>query len=51
MYTESQYGLGSWEGGLTITEGAPALAFQEEGHLILIFKMDILYFWSTCPFL
>ena len=51
MYTESQYGLGSWEGGLTITEGAPALAFQEEGHLIFIFNMDILYFWSICPFL
>ena len=50
MYTASQYGLGTWEGSLII-EGEPALASQEERHLIFTFKMDILYFWSMCPFL
>ena len=46
----SQYGLGTWEGSL-INEGVPVLASQEERHLIFIFNMDILYFWSMHPFL
>ena len=50
MYTVSPYGLGTWEGSLII-KGVPALASQEEGHVIFIFNMDILYFWSMCPFL
>ena len=36
MYTSSQYGLGPWEGHLTIREG-PGLESQEEGHFILHF--------------
>ena len=28
-----------------------ALVLQKERHLILIFNMDILSFWSTHPFL
>ena len=31
----SQYGLGTWEGSLII-EGVPALASQEERHLVFI---------------
>ena len=50
MYTAGQYGLGPWEGSLII-EGGPVLVSQEEGHLIFIFNMVILYFWSMCPFL
>ena len=40
----SQDGLGTWEGSLII-EGGPASASQE-GRLIFIFNLDILYFWS-----
>ena len=48
MYIASQYGLGTWEGSLT--EGVPALASQEGRHLMFIFNMAVLYFWSPCPF-
>ena len=34
-----------------IIEGVPALASQEGRHLIFIFNMDSLYFWSMHPFL
>ena len=47
-YTMGQCGLGTWEGAI---ERAPALASQSGRHLIFIFNMDILYFWSVCPFL
>ena len=48
--TASQYDLGTWERSL-ITEGGPALVSQEVRHLIFILNMDILDFWSMCPFL
>ena len=44
-----QYGIGTWEGSLII-EAGPALVSQEERHLNFIFNLDILYFWSVCPF-
>ena len=43
MYTTSQHGFGTWEGSLNI-KGKPALASQEERHLIFIFNMDIFTF-------
>ena len=48
-YTVSHYDLGTWEGSLAVEEQAPAS--QEGRHLIFTFNMDILYFWSLCPFL
>ena len=50
MYTARQYGFGTWEGS-RIVKGVPALVYQVEGHLILIFNMDIVCFWPVCPFL
>ena len=49
-YTVGQYDLGTWKGSL-IMEGVPALVSQKGRHLIFIFNMDNLYFWSMCPFL
>lgn len=49
MYTARQYGFGTWEGSLII-RGVPALMYQVEGHLILIFNMDIVCFWPVCLF-
>ena len=46
-YTAGQHGLGTREGRLII-KGGPALASQEEEHLIFILNMDNLYFWSMC---
>jgi hypothetical protein len=46
----SQCGLGTWEGSLII-RGGPELVSQEGKHLIFIFNMDILYFWSLYLFL
>ena len=50
MYTARQYGFGTWEGS-RIVKGVPALVYQVEGRLILIFNMDIVCFWPVCPFL
>ena len=47
-YTASQYGLGTLA---PIIKRWPALVSQEGRHLIFIFNLDILYFWSMCPFL
>ena len=49
-YIASQHGLDTWEGSLII-KGEPALASQEERHLIFIFNTDILYSQSMCWFL
>lgn len=49
-HTASQYDLGTWEGSL-ITEAGPASVSQEVRHLIFILNMEILDFWSMCPFL
>ena len=48
--TASQYGLGTWEGSLII-RGGLELVSQEGEHLIFIFNMNILYFWSLHLFL
>ena len=45
-----QYGLGSWEGSLIIKAGR-VLMSQERRHLIFIFNMDIVHFWSMHYFL
>ena len=50
IHTVSQYGLCTKEGSL-ITEGGTALVSQDGNHLLFIFNIDILYFWSMCPFL
>ena len=50
MYTASRCGFGTWEGSVII-EGVLALASWEGRHLIFIFSMDILYFWSVHTFL
>ena len=47
-YTASQYGLDTWEGSL-IVKRVPAFVSQEGRHLIFMFKVAILYFWSMCP--
>ena len=49
-HTASQRGLGTWKGSLII-EGGPALASPEGRRLIFVSNMDVLYFWSICPFL
>lgn len=48
--TASQYGLGTWE-GILIIRGGLELVSQEGEHLIFIFNMNILYFWSLHLFL
>ena len=50
IHIVSQYGLCTKEGSLTM-EGGAALASQEGIHLLFIFNINILYFWSVCPFL
>ena len=50
VYIVSPYGRCTKEGSLTV-EGGPALASQEGNHLLFIFNIDTLYFWSVCPFL
>ena len=47
-YAASQYGLDTWEGSF-IVKRVPAFVSQEERHLIFMFKVDILYFWSMGP--
>ena len=49
-YTESQYGLGNWEGCLVIKRGPPLMA-QKGRHLLFSFNMDILYLWTIYHFL
>ena len=51
MYTASQHGLEPVKGAFII-KGGPALVSQEEGHLIFIFNISILFFFffSFCLF-